>query len=404
MERSENLHITMRRNGAPGVPAEWAYRPIGLRRLIRLSGATLYVSRRSFKIGFAAPRFKYFSTLRHTQTWLIDMASVGSFDRPIKSRIVEEEESTEYRSTDSEKDSVHSSNIDFASDYESSVESSDDEADEVELKPDEGAGNSQDGGFKDSDLGESSGDEPEQLKDISFGALAKAQALLATTSRKRKADELSRDQSNPRPITQDPEDKAEKYTPSSKTTKASIQGRSSKHAPAVQSSRHAVSRRRDVFDPPSSLKSRDPRFDPTVTGTSIDSSKANKAYSFLSTYQASEILALKSQIAKSKDPDTIANLKRQIMSLDSKLKSADARQREQDILARHKKEEREKIASGQKAKPYFLKRSEVKKEILKERFEGMSKKARDKAVERKRKRVKGKESKGMPWVRRETAE
>ena len=330
------------------------------------------------------------------------MASIGSFDRPIKARIAEEEEYAEVGLADSEKGSICSSNRDEASDYESSEESL--VNDEVELKPDQRAGNPQDADSEDSEAEQSSEDEPEPLKDISFGALAKAQASLVPASRKRKADELSRDQDGPPETTQEFEDNAQEYKSASKTIRAPIQGRTSKHAPAVQSSRHAVSRRRDVFEPPSSLKSRDPRFDPTVTGTSTDSSKANKAYSFLSTYQASEILALKSQIAKSRDPDTMANLKRQIMSLDSKLKSADARQREQEILARHKKEEREKIAIGQKAKPYFLKRSEVKKEVLKERFEGMSKKARDKAVERKRKRIKGRESKGMPWARRETGE
>jgi ribosomal RNA-processing protein 36 len=180
--------------------------------------------------------------------------------------------------------------------------------------------------------------------------------------------------------------------------------RTSKHAPAVQSSRHAVSRRRDVFELPVSLKSRDPRFDPTVTASSADRSaldKANKNYSFLSAYQASEILDLKAQIKKSKDPDVIATLKRQVMSLDSKMRAAEAQQRERDIVKRHTQKEKEAIKSGRKSKPYFLKRSDVKREALAEKLESMGKKARDKAMERKRKRVKSKESKGMPKVRRE---
>jgi ribosomal RNA-processing protein 36 len=180
--------------------------------------------------------------------------------------------------------------------------------------------------------------------------------------------------------------------------------RSSKHAPALQSSRHAVSRRRDIFDPPTSLKSRDPRFDPTVTASNTDASaleKANKNYSFLSSYQASEILDLKTQIKKSNDPDVVATLKRQAMSLDSKMRAAEAQQRERDIVKRHKQKEKEAIKTGQKSKPYFLKRSDIKKEALAERFDSMGKKARDKAMERKRKRVKGKESKGMPRFRRE---
>ena len=91
------------------------------------------------------------------------------------------------------------------------------------------------------------------------------------------------------------------------------------------------------------------------------------------------------------------------MSLDSKMRAAEAQQRERDIVKRHKQKEKEAIKSGQKSKPYFLKRSDIKREALAEKFDSMGKKARDKAMERKRKRVKGKESKGMPRVRRERA-
>ena len=89
------------------------------------------------------------------------------------------------------------------------------------------------------------------------------------------------------------------------------------------------------------------------------------------------------------------------MSLESKIRAADAKQRENEILKRHKEKEKEAIRSGQKAKPYFLKKSDVKKEASAEKFNSMGKKARDKTSERKRKRVTGKESKGMPRVRSE---
>jgi ribosomal RNA-processing protein 36 len=89
------------------------------------------------------------------------------------------------------------------------------------------------------------------------------------------------------------------------------------------------------------------------------------------------------------------------MSLDSKMRAAEAQQRERDIIKRHRQKEKEAIKSGQKSRPYFLKRSDIKREALAEKFESMGKKARDKAMKRKRKRVKGKESKGMPRFRRE---
>ncbi len=243
------------------------------------------------------------------------------------------------------------------------------------------------------------------MKDISFGALAQAQEAFTPNPRKRKLqqaqDAVDEESAATERWTHKDRGGAESLRKKNPVAPA---GRTSKHSPAVQSSRHAVSRRRDVFEPPASLKSRDPRFDPTVTASNTDQSagdKANKNYSFLTTYQASEILELKAQIKKAKEPTQIAELKRQAMSLDSKMRSAEAKQREQEIVRRHKREEREKIKTGEKSKPYFLKKSDVKKEVVKERFESMGKKAREKAMERKRKRIKGKESKGMPRVRRE---
>lgn len=249
-----------------------------------------------------------------------------------------------------------------------------------------------------------SDEEQDDIKDVSFGALAKAQADFAPTTRKRKFQE-SPVAPDDNPVSRPKLSRSQHDEPSHIKPKKinTAPARSSKHAPAVQSSRHAVSRRRDIFEPPASLKSRDPRFDPAVTASNSDASaveKANKNYSFLTSYQASEILDLKAQIKKSKDPDVIATLKRQAMSLDSKMRAAEAQQREKDILRRHKQKEKEAIKSGQKSKPYFLKRSDIKREALAEKFDSMGKRARDKAMERKRKRVKGKESKGMPRVRR----
>jgi ribosomal RNA-processing protein 36 len=237
--------------------------------------------------------------------------------------------------------------------------------------------------------------EPADLKDISFGALAQAQSALGPGSRKRKLAD-----------TKQPEETSTKIprTEDRRVPKEHV-SRSSKHAPAIQSSRRAVTRRLEIFKPSQALKSRDPRFDPLIQSSSNadpnSAEKANKNYSFLTTYQADEILSLKSQIKNSKDPSSTASLKAQLMSLESKLRRAEALNREKEILRKHKREEREAIASGAKERPYYLKKSDVKREVLTQRFEGMSKKAREKAVERKRKRVKGKESLDMPRVRRE---
>ena len=241
------------------------------------------------------------------------------------------------------------------------------------------------------------------MKDISFGALVKAQASFAPNPRKRKLADVEDTTLGETRETYYPVYDVDSKHEANKAKNAT-RSRTSKHAPTVQSSRHAVPRRRDIFEPSPALKSRDPRFDVTVNASNTNrnaTDRANKNYSFLSSYQAAEILDLKTQIKKAKDPDTVAELKRQVMSIESKVRLAEAKQQENEILKRHKQKEREAIKSGQKEKPYFLKRSELRKEALVQRFNSMGKKAREKVMDRKRKRMKGKDSKGMPRVRRE---
>ena len=249
--------------------------------------------------------------------------------------------------------------------------------------------------------GESSDESPAEdsaLKGLSFGALAEAQKQFQPKSRKRKLpDDFEGDDlvSTIAPPLQRTE---EREQPRPKPA------RTSKHAPTVLSSKHQVSRKRDVFDPSPAIKSRDPRFDPTVQASNYDQNavvKANKNYSFLTSYQAAEILELKSQIKKAKDPGIVADLKQRVMAFENRIRSVESKQRLRDIGQQHKQKEKEMIRTGQKSKPYYLKPGEVKKLAENERLEGMGKKARDKALDRKRKREKSKESRHMPRVRRE---
>lgn len=257
--------------------------------------------------------------------------------------------------------------------------------------------------FQDSELS-SSEEEPESqsLNDISFGALAKAQESFAPKSRKRKLAE-SLEESIPHKET---EGKEEFFDTGRRAKEARIDApkRTSKHAPAVESARKPVSRKRTIFEPTPALKFRDPRFDAAVMSTNRDKNaveKANKNYSFLSTYQAAEILDLKAQIKKAKDPEVVADLKRKAMSLESKVRNAEARQREIEVRKKHNVQEKEALRTGQKSKPYYLKDADVKRLAKEERLQSMGKKARDKAEKRRIKREKTKESRDMPRVRRE---
>ncbi|KAI7518293.1 hypothetical protein KC317_g22932, partial [Hortaea werneckii] len=78
--------------------------------------------------------------------------------------------------------------------------------------------------------------------------------------------------------------------------------RSSKHAPAAQSTRHQVSRKRNVVDMPKRVV-RDPRFDALQQRHSHTGNNSEKAYSFLRDYQKSEISELKAALKKAKSEE-----------------------------------------------------------------------------------------------------
>ncbi|KAF2419902.1 DUF947-domain-containing protein [Tothia fuscella] len=173
-------------------------------------------------------------------------------------------------------------------------------------------------------------------------------------------------------------------------------GRSSKHAPTSMSSKRAVTRRRDAI-PLSKSKIRDPRFDP-LTGP-LDAEAVRRKYAFLDTYQADEMSTLRTSIKNPKLPDTEKEiLKRQLLSMQSKQKAKEKEDLEKKVLREHRKKEREMIEQGKK--PFYLKRSEQKKQALVERFGGMKEKEKNRVIERRRKKLSGKERKGLPEVRR----
>lgn len=93
-------------------------------------------------------------------------------------------------------------------------------------------------------------------------------------------------------------------------------------------------------------------------------------------------------------------MKRQIRSTGDRLRAIEDKKREQEIVAEHKKREKELIREGKKSTPYFLKKSDIKREMLKKKYEAMGSRERAKALERKRKKIAGKERKEMPWGRR----
>jgi ribosomal RNA-processing protein 36 len=174
--------------------------------------------------------------------------------------------------------------------------------------------------------------------------------------------------------------------------------RSSKHAPTAIPANRAVSRYRDVVQI-TDVKSRDPRFDPT--SGRLDRNAIKSRYSFLNDYQVDELASLKEALKKPKTgftEDQRGKLQRQVVSMESKIAANKAREREEKVKREHKKKEKEAVTQGKK--PFYLKKSEVKKQALVERFEGMKSRQKDKVIQRRRKKLAAKERRDMPMARR----
>jgi ribosomal RNA-processing protein 36 len=174
--------------------------------------------------------------------------------------------------------------------------------------------------------------------------------------------------------------------------------RSSKHAPTALPANRAVPRHRDVVQV-SKIKSRDPRFDPT--SGHLDRNTIDTRYSFLNDYQATELTSLRKAL---KDPrakltdDQREKLQRKAISMESKIAANKAREREEKIRREHKQKERDAVAQGKK--PFYLKKGEVRKQALVDRFESLKSRQKDKVIQRRRKKLASKEWRDMPTTRR----
>lgn len=182
--------------------------------------------------------------------------------------------------------------------------------------------------------------------------------------------------------------------------------RSSKHAPMETTSKKPVSRKREIL-PVQKRVARDPRFDPLIVSRSsihsnskADDEHARRAYAFLDEYRDDEMRQLKTAVKKAKTPAEKEKLQRALMSMESRKKTREKRDKERALIEEHRRREKELVKEGKKANPYYLKKSEQKKQLLVDQFAGMSEKQREHAIERKRKKVTSKEKKTLPMERR----
>lgn len=161
------------------------------------------------------------------------------------------------------------------------------------------------------------------------------------------------------------------------------------------SSKKPVTRRRfDVASAPDAAKieRRDPRFG-ELSGQ-FDQKRFDNAYSFLRDYRKDEMNMLKGQMKTTKDSKEREKMKKALERMESQEISRAKEEHRAEIIRHHAKEEREKVANGKK--PYYLKEAEVKRIQLEQQFNSMSKRKVNKAIEKKRKKIAGKEKKMLP--------
>lgn len=178
----------------------------------------------------------------------------------------------------------------------------------------------------------------ERLQEIKAAKLAQG----GTTQPKLKARKTQ-------PAKDDDEDEEESDA-SGSDSDAAPHARSSKHAPAIQSAKKAVSRKRQVIDA-KKPKFRDPRFD---TGPPTDDNTLSKRYAFLNDYKNSEMNELRDAIKKTKNEADKEKLKKKLTSMESQQKAQRNKDQQQDVLRQHKKKERELVKQGKQ--PFFLKK------------------------------------------------
>ncbi|KAI0205388.1 hypothetical protein F4808DRAFT_448373 [Astrocystis sublimbata] len=241
----------------------------------------------------------------------------------------------------------------------------------------------------DDDSDDDSDDDPSAaVAQISFGALAKAQRSMPGIRPKKKGHKDTNESGGDG-------DEGRTHAKSSKPPKPQ---RAHKHAPTEMSSKRMVSRKREVVSAPK-VPSRDPRFS-SASGT-VDEGRTRKAYAFLDEYRDAEMTQLRAAIKKTKSAADKEVLARELKSMQSKKEAQARRDAERDLVAQHRRSEKDLVAQGKK--PFYLKKSEQKKQLLLDRFAGMKKKQVDKTIERRRKKLTSKEKKNMPFERRGAA-
>ncbi|KAK8058292.1 hypothetical protein PG994_008740 [Apiospora phragmitis] len=293
--------------------------------------------------------------------------------------------------------------VDDSNPSEEEVSGDDDDDDQEDSQgsgEDDEDGDEQSGSSEDEEDGQSL--DPSQ---ISFGALAKAQASMPKRRKNSRKDEEEDDSDDDSDVSEEDTRGGGGFDGKASERKHALQKRSSKHAPMEVTAKRAVTRKREVVSVPK-VVARDPRFGPLGTtaysrhpNPAMEEEATRRNYAFLDKYREDELAELKKEVKKTRDPAAKEKLQRAVMSMQSRKQMLERRDAERAVVAEHRRQEKELVKQGKQ--PFYLKKSEQKKRVIMDRFAGMKKGQVDKAIERKRKKLASKERREMPMERRE---
>ncbi|OAY59870.1 ribosomal RNA processing protein 36 homolog [Manihot esculenta] len=178
-------------------------------------------------------------------------------------------------------------------------------------------------------------------------------------------------------------------------------GRANKNRPMEASCKKPVSRFREVVQAPKKVV-RDPRFESLCGNLDVDGFR--KRYNFLfENNLPSEREELKKQMKKSNDPKVIDQLKKRISWIDRQLKFESAKHIDAEILAEHKKKEREAAKQGKR--PFYMKKSEIRKHRLIKEYSKLKESGKlESFIEKRRRKNASKDRRYMPYRRSSNTE
>ncbi|GAB4856849.1 hypothetical protein Ancab_014769 [Ancistrocladus abbreviatus] len=173
-------------------------------------------------------------------------------------------------------------------------------------------------------------------------------------------------------------------------------GRVNKNRPVEMSSKRPVNRFREVVQVAKKV-ARDPRFESLCGQLDVDRFKKRYDFLFHENLPA-EKAHLQNQLKSSNDPEVTEELRNRINWIDKQLSSASAKQTETQILAVHRKKQREAAKQGKK--PFYLKKSEIRKQRLIQKYNSLKATGKlDTYVEKRRRRNAAKDHRFIPYRR-----